>query len=93
MIRSNFKLYLFTFQGPFGCNEGWTDEDPNCEIETVTENKVQRANTSVAIAISITILFIITILILGLWMKRRQNSRIPNSKPATERGILKVHIF
>ena len=88
MIGSNFKLYLFTFQGPFGCNEGWTDEDPNCETEIETENKVQEANTSVAIAISITILFLITILILGLWMKRRQNSRLIDSKVATERGIL-----
>ena len=86
MIRSNFKLYLFTFQGPFGCNEGWTEEDPNCETET--ENKVQEANMSVAVSISITILFCITILILGLWMKRRQNSRLIDSQLATERGIL-----
>ena len=84
MIRSNFKLYLFTFQGPFGCNDGWEGED--CETEI--ENKVQETKTSVAIAISITILLLITILILGLWMKRRQNSRLINSKVAIERGIL-----
>ena len=85
MIRSNLKLYLFTFQGPFGCNEGWSDEDPYCETEI--ENKVQEANMSVEIAISITISFLITILILGLWMKRRQNSRIPNPKVAIAKGI------